>query len=299
MADAEEYVVGSLSLECRMGHYSEALLEGSAFSPPIVSGDVKLDEATKGSKAVQRMEVEPSVLQGSPKRLDHRIGKGDLYLSQDARPFLVIQHIIDGSIDVLASRVCDNDRMLGTIVQLGDSFAQYPTDPSTAKSFFECPRQDPPRIVVDHSQENPLGVTLWKPLVIELDLRCPEEGDQDSNYCSEQSCSTPEPFDLSGHLGIVMGSEIASNHIERAAMNPASNGRTRDVRLGKEKAKPSSIPIPGIRRLLLGFGSRRSVESGELPFGTYRQTHAGGWGGSEMPCAFKALQLQRFASRMS
>ena len=53
-----------------------------------------------------------------------------------------------------------------------------------------------------------------------------------------------------------------------------------------------------IRKLPLGFDSRRSVESGELPFGTYRQTHAGGWGGSEMPCAFKALQLQRFASRM-
>ncbi len=25
---------------------------------------------------------------------------------------------------------------------------------------------------------------------------------------------------------------------------------------------------------------------------------AGGWGGSEMPCIFKALQLQRFESRM-
>jgi hypothetical protein len=32
-----------------MGHYSEALLEGSAFSPPVVGFDVGLDEATKGA----------------------------------------------------------------------------------------------------------------------------------------------------------------------------------------------------------------------------------------------------------
>jgi hypothetical protein len=31
-------------------------------------------------------------------------------------------------------------------------------------------------------------------------------------------------------------------------------------------------PDRRIRRWLLGFGSRRSVESGELPFGAYRQT---------------------------
>jgi hypothetical protein len=114
----------------------------------------------------------------------------------------------------------------------------------TRDSKCRAERQDSP-CPLDRSQENPLGVTLWKPLVIELDLRCPEEGDQESNYCSEQSCSTPEPFDLGGHLGIVMGSEIASNHIGRAAMNPASNGRTRDVQLGKE------ISISGLADCLL------------------------------------------------
>ena len=62
-----------------MGHYF------------VVSGDVKLDEATKGSKAVQRVKVEPSVLQGSPERLDHRIGKRDLDLSQDARQVLAVE----------------------------------------------------------------------------------------------------------------------------------------------------------------------------------------------------------------
>ena len=36
-----------------------------------------------------------------------------------------------------------------------------------------------------------------------------------------------------------------------------------------------------IPQLPLGFNSRQSVESGELPFWTYRQTHARGWSGSE------------------
>jgi hypothetical protein len=63
------------------------------------------------------------VLQGSPERLDHRIGKRDLDLSQNARQFLAIQQIIDSSVDVLTSRVRDNDRMPGTIVQLNNGFA--------------------------------------------------------------------------------------------------------------------------------------------------------------------------------
>jgi len=41
-----------------------------------------------------------------------------------------------------------------------------------------------------------------------------------------------------------------------------------------------------------------AVGSGELLFATYRLGHAGGWGGPEMPRGFRALQLQRFGSRM-
>jgi hypothetical protein len=69
------------------------------------------------------MEVEPRVFQGSPECLDHRIGKRDLDLSQDTRPLLVIQQIIDWSVDVLAALVRDHDRLLGTIVQLNSGFA--------------------------------------------------------------------------------------------------------------------------------------------------------------------------------
>jgi serine/threonine protein kinase len=50
---------GVCPLECRMGHHVEALLEGSAFSPPVVGFDVELDEPMKRREAVQRMKVEP------------------------------------------------------------------------------------------------------------------------------------------------------------------------------------------------------------------------------------------------
>jgi len=93
-----------------MGHYF------------IVGSDVELDEATKGSKTIQRMEVEPSVLQGTPERLDHRIRKGDLDLGQDARQRLAVEKAINGSVHVLAARVRDHDRVLGTILQLKNGF---------------------------------------------------------------------------------------------------------------------------------------------------------------------------------
>ncbi len=62
-----------------MGHYF------------VVGSDVEPDEATKGGNAVQRMEVEPRVLQGSPECLDHRIGKPDFDLRQNARQVLTVE----------------------------------------------------------------------------------------------------------------------------------------------------------------------------------------------------------------
>jgi hypothetical protein len=75
----------------------------------------------------------------------------------------------------------------------------------------------------DRPKEDPLGFTSWKPLGIELDLRRPKHGDQQSNDLSEQGRTAPEPFDLSRHLRITIGSEIVCNDIGHAAMNPASN----------------------------------------------------------------------------
>jgi hypothetical protein len=55
IADAEEDLVGSLPLECRMRHYSEALLGSYTSSPPVVGFDAALDERMKGREAVQRI----------------------------------------------------------------------------------------------------------------------------------------------------------------------------------------------------------------------------------------------------
>ena len=116
----------------------------------VMRGDVKLDESTKSGEAVQRMKVEPRVLQRSPERLDHRIGKGHLDLGEDARQFFVIQQIVDGSVHVLTSRIRDDDRVPGTIVELNNGFAQYPTSSAATEPFLESPRQDSPGIVVDY-----------------------------------------------------------------------------------------------------------------------------------------------------
>jgi hypothetical protein len=97
-------------MECRMRHHF------------VMRGDVKPDEATKGGGAVQRMEVEPGVFQRSPECLDHRIREAHLDLSKNACPFLVIQQIINCSVHVLASRIRNHDRLLGTIFQPNDRF---------------------------------------------------------------------------------------------------------------------------------------------------------------------------------
>ena len=51
--------------------------------------------------------------------------------------------------------------------------------------------------------------------------------------------------------------------------------------------------------IMCGEIARNHIGSGGLPFETYRQTLAGGWGGLKMPCFFRVLQLQRVEYRMS
>jgi hypothetical protein len=101
------------------------------------------------------------------------------------------------------------------------------------------------------SQEDPLSVPIRRTLAIVLDLRRPKQGDQEANHCSEQSRATPKPFDFGSQIGMIMGGEIGRNHLGRATVNPAPNGSARDVQLGKEKEKPSSIPIAGLADGLL------------------------------------------------
>jgi hypothetical protein len=40
----------------------------------------------------------------------------------------------------------------------------------------------------------------------------------------KEGCSTPEPFDLGGSLAMILGCEIARNHVGHATVNPASKG---------------------------------------------------------------------------
>jgi hypothetical protein len=49
----------------------------------------------------------------------------------------------------------------------------------------------------------------------------------------KEGCSTPEPFDLGGSLAMILGCEIARNHVGHATVNPASNGSAWDVQLRK------------------------------------------------------------------
>jgi hypothetical protein len=85
---------------------------------------------------------------------------------------------------------------------------------------------------LDRSQQNPLGIAFWKSLVIEPDVGHSKHRDQEANPRSEQSRSTPEPFDLRGQLDTIMGREIASADIARAAMNPTSSPECRKTQQG-------------------------------------------------------------------
>ncbi len=345
----------------------------------VVGRDIELDEATKTDEAVERMKVEPRVLQGSPECLDHRIRERDLDLSQDPRQTLAVQQFVYGSVDVLASRVCHHDGMSRAVAQLNGRFAQDATRPAAPEPFLKTPRQDSPGKVVDHSmqirsrpveqpddcyiqveefagsvgayadlgfdridtlsgsspaagadlpipgrwrsqdlpdslsvksqrsqrhvsvivaldhlahgvdligsqacrddartacliikvtsglgttpivvagcretrdskrgvewhdvsrpcdrsQEDALGVAVREALVFELDLRCSKHRDQKTDDRSEQSGSASEFFDLRGQRGTITAGEIAGDHVRRAAVNPASNGRTGDVQLRK------------------------------------------------------------------
>jgi hypothetical protein len=70
------------------------------------------------------------------------------------------------------------------IIQIAPGLRAAPTVVArcgeTRDSKRRVERQDLPG-APDCSQENPLGIAFWKSLVIELDLRCPKQGDQEAN----------------------------------------------------------------------------------------------------------------------
>jgi hypothetical protein len=93
----------------------------------------------------------------------------------------------------------------------------------TCDSECRIQRQNSP-CTLDCSQQNSLRVAFGKSLIAEPDLRYPKHGDQQANHRTEQSRSMLVLVDLSKQVGAIAGSEIASNHIEHATVNPTSNG---------------------------------------------------------------------------
>ena len=130
--------------------------------------------------------------------------------------------------DFSGSQACGHDSWAARlIIQVASSLGPTPTVVARCRET----RDSKGRVqwqnlscALDRSQKNPLGVAFGKPLVIELDLRRPKQGDQEANDRPEQGRSTPMPFDLGGQLGMIMGGEIGRNHLGRATVNSAPNG---------------------------------------------------------------------------
>jgi len=60
----------------------------------------------------------------------------------------------------------------------------------------------------------------------------------DRIYSSIHAPTPPQPFDLGDELTAIVVGKLTGNDISRTSVNPASNGRARDVQLWEK------IPIP-------------------------------------------------------
>jgi hypothetical protein len=153
-------------------------------------------------------------------------------------PMIIVLHHLSHGFDFCRGQACrDHPGAAPSILQIAAGLGTLPTVVARRRETRDserCAEREDLACSLDRSQEKPLGVACWKSLVIDLDLGYPNHGDQKTHDGSEQSRSTPQPIDLIRHLRMIMGSEIASNHIGHAAMNPASNGRAWDVQLGEE-----------------------------------------------------------------
>jgi hypothetical protein len=110
IANPEIDLVRSLPLERRVGHHL------------IVLPHVEVYETARGLDTVERVQIEPRVLERSPEGLDQRVAKRNLYLGQDSAQVFALEYVVDVRVDVLAARVSDNRRLSPSAPQLpGDS----------------------------------------------------------------------------------------------------------------------------------------------------------------------------------
>jgi hypothetical protein len=90
----------------------------------VVLPHVEVHETTQGLDALQRVQIEPGVLEGPPERLDHRVGERDVDLGQSAPQALVLEHAVDVRVDVLAAGICDDRCPPRPALELACSVAQ-------------------------------------------------------------------------------------------------------------------------------------------------------------------------------
>ena len=126
---AEVHFVWSLAAECWVGHLGVVLLNEERH------------ECAQPLYRVERVQVQPLMLQGTPKRLDHRVRKGDLDLRKDTVQARGEQGSVHRTVDVFDAGIDVQDR-LACADQMLASCEQNLARSRWFKLRRHCPCQD-------------------------------------------------------------------------------------------------------------------------------------------------------------
>src|SRR6185436_15508810 len=80
----------------------------------VVLLDVERDESCDRGERVELVKEEPTVLQRSPERFDHRVRERDVDLSEDATDRQHVERGIDARVQVLDAGIGEQADVLGT-----------------------------------------------------------------------------------------------------------------------------------------------------------------------------------------
>jgi hypothetical protein len=86
---------------------------------------------------------------------------------------------------------------------------------------------------LDRPQQYPLVLAFRNSLVVQLNFRNPNDGDQQANHRAQKGRSMTMLADLSNQVGAIASNEIAGDHIGNASVNPASDGRAWNLQFWK------------------------------------------------------------------
>ncbi len=124
---------------------------------------------------------------------------------------------------------------------------------------------------LDRSQQDLLGLAFRESLIVESDLGDAKHGDQKTNNRAEQDRPLLVLTNLRKQVNTIADSRITGDDIGYATVNPASNGRARDLQFGEEVSisrladcflNPVVVGPPRVRRLHLRCIGRRVPEGG-------------------------------------